>query len=77
MLYLIECYYFKLAPNANSRDLTFKEYALMDVSDVKHIKLIINDNQIITDLDMGLYHIIVKNATFILKNIIYHSSDIV
>jgi hypothetical protein len=41
----IECYYFKLAPNTNSRDLTFKEYALMDVSDVKHIKLIINENQ--------------------------------
>lgn len=42
----IPCYYFKLSPNTNSRDLTFKEYALMGVSSVKHIKIIINDNQL-------------------------------
>lgn len=41
----VGCYYFKLSPNTNSRDLTFKEYALMDVAAVKQVKLIINDNQ--------------------------------
>jgi hypothetical protein len=41
----IACYYFKLSPNVKSKDLTFKEYALMDVSAVKQIKIIINDNQ--------------------------------
>jgi hypothetical protein len=41
----IGCYYFKLAPNTGSRDLTFKEYALMDVAAVKQIKIIIADNQ--------------------------------
>ena len=41
----IGCYYFKLSPNVKSRDITFKEYALMDVSAVKQIKIIINENQ--------------------------------
>ena len=41
----IGCYYFKLAPSAKSKDITFKEYALMDVAAVKQIKLIITDNQ--------------------------------
>ena len=41
----IPIYYFKLTPNTGSRDLTFKEYALMDVEAVKQIKLIINDGQ--------------------------------
>lgn len=41
----IPCYYFKLAPEANSKDLTFKEYALMNVDSVKQIKLIITENQ--------------------------------
>ena len=41
----IACYYFKLSPNQNSRDLTFKEYALMNVETVKQVKLIIQDNQ--------------------------------
>jgi hypothetical protein len=41
----IPIYYFKLAPEANSADITFKEYTLMNVSDVKQIKLIITDNQ--------------------------------
>lgn len=42
----IPIYYFKLAPNVGSKDITFKEYALMDVESVKQIKLIINDNQL-------------------------------
>ena len=37
----IPIYYFKLSPNAGSKDLTFKEYALMNVESVKQIKLII------------------------------------
>ena len=41
----IPCYYFKLAPNTGSKDITFKEYALMDVESVKQIKIIIADNQ--------------------------------
>lgn len=41
----VSCYYFKLSPNSGSRDLTFKEYALMNVDTVKQIKLIIADNQ--------------------------------
>lgn len=39
----IPVYYFKLAHNANSKDLTFKEYALNDIEAVKQIKLIISD----------------------------------
>lgn len=41
----IPIYYFKLSPNAGSKDLTFKEYTLMDVESVKQIKLIIADGQ--------------------------------
>ena len=41
----IACYYFKLSPNTGSKDITFKEYALMDVESVKQIKIIITDNQ--------------------------------
>ena len=41
----IPCYYFKLSPNVGSKDITFKEYALMDVESVKQIKIIITDNQ--------------------------------
>lgn len=41
----IGCYYIKLSPNQNSRDLTFKEYALMGVESIKQIKIIITDNQ--------------------------------
>lgn len=37
--------YFKLNPEINSRDLTFKEYTLMNVESVKKIKLIIADGQ--------------------------------
>lgn len=39
----IPIYYFKLSPNAGSRDVTFKEYALMNVEAVKQLKLIIAD----------------------------------
>ena len=39
----IPIYYFKLAPNATSKDITFKEYTLMDVEQVKQIKLVIPD----------------------------------
>lgn len=41
----IPIYYFKLSANAKSKDITFKEYALMDVESVKQIKLIISDGQ--------------------------------
>lgn len=41
----IPCYYFKLMPDEGSRDITFKEYALMNVESVKQIKLIIAENQ--------------------------------
>ena len=41
----IPIYYFKLAPNIGSKDITFKEYTLMDVEAVKQIKLVIADGQ--------------------------------
>ena len=41
----IPIYYFKLSPNVGSKDITFKEYALMDVAAVKQIKLIVQDGQ--------------------------------
>lgn len=41
----IPIYYFKLKPDAGSKDITFKEYALMNVDSVKQIKLIITDGQ--------------------------------
>ena len=39
----IPIYYFKLSPNTNSKDITFKEYTLMDVESVKQLKLVIQD----------------------------------
>lgn len=39
----IPIYYFKLSPNKGSKDLTFKEYTLMNVEAVKQIKLIVAD----------------------------------
>ena len=39
----IPIYYFKLKPDSGSKDITFKEYALMNVAAVKQIKLIITD----------------------------------
>lgn len=41
----IPIYYFKLSGNKGSKDLTFKEYALMDVESVKQIKLVVPDGQ--------------------------------
>lgn len=41
----IPIYYFKLKPDSNSKDITFKEYTLMNVESVKQIKLIVNDGQ--------------------------------
>lgn len=41
----VPIYYFKLAPDTGSADLTFKEYTLMNVESVKQIKLIIADGQ--------------------------------
>lgn len=42
-LFGVDIYYFKLSPSAKSKDITFKEYALMDVEAVKMLKLIITD----------------------------------
>lgn len=41
----IPIYYFKLKPNQGSKDLTFKEYTLMDVEAPKQIKLMVQDGQ--------------------------------
>jgi len=41
----IPIYYFKLSPNVGSKDITFKEYTLMDVAAVKQIKLVVKDGQ--------------------------------
>ena len=41
----IPIYYFRLSPNAGSKDITFKEYALMDIDSVKQIKMIVTENQ--------------------------------
>ena len=41
----IPCYYIKLNPNSGSKDLTFKEYALMNVESIKQVKIVIQDNQ--------------------------------
>lgn len=41
----VPVYYFKLKPDAGAKDITFKEYTLMNVDSVKQIKIVINDNQ--------------------------------
>ena len=41
----VPCYYIILSPNQGSKDITFKEYALMDVESIKQIKIIIKDGQ--------------------------------
>lgn len=41
----IPIYYFKLSPNINSKDITFKEYSLMNVECVKQIKMIVRDGE--------------------------------
>ena len=40
----IPIYYIKLSPNANTKDVTFKEYALMGVEAIKQIKMVVQDN---------------------------------
>lgn len=42
-LFGLPCYYFKLSPNTKSKDITFKEYTLMDVESVKQIKIMVAD----------------------------------
>lgn len=41
----IPIYYFKLKPDSGSKDITFKEYTLMNVESAKQIKLIVNEGQ--------------------------------
>lgn len=41
----IDIYYFRLNPEGNSKDITFKEYTLMNVEPPKQIKLMIADGQ--------------------------------
>lgn len=41
----IPVYYIKLNPNQGSKDITFKEYALMNVEAIKQIKIVIQDNE--------------------------------
>ena len=41
----IPCYYIKLNPDVNSKDMTFKEYTLFGVEAIKQLKIIIADNQ--------------------------------
>lgn len=44
-MYGIPILYFKLNPNHGSKDITFKEYTLMDVDPPKNIKMVISDGQ--------------------------------
>lgn len=44
-LFGIGCYYFKLTPDTRSKDITFKEYTLMNVESVKQIKIMVRDGQ--------------------------------
>ena len=41
----IPCYYIKLTPDKNSKDIVFKEYTLLNVDTIKQIKIVIQDNQ--------------------------------
>lgn len=41
----IPCYYFRVLPDQDTKDLTFKEYVLHNVVDVKYIKLVVEDGQ--------------------------------
>lgn len=42
----IPCYYFRVSPDATSSDVTFKEYILHNVTDMKYIKLVCEDGQL-------------------------------
>lgn len=44
-LFGIPVYYFKVNPQITSKDLTFKEYTLMNVDSVKQIKIVVKDGQ--------------------------------
>lgn len=39
----IPCYYFRVTPENETKDYTFKEYVLHNVTDVKNIKLVLED----------------------------------
>jgi len=41
----IPCYYIKLKPEEMSKDMTFKEYTLMNVDSIKQVKIVIQDNE--------------------------------
>jgi len=41
----IPCYYFRVLPDQDTSDLTFKEYVLHNVEDVKYIKLVTQDGE--------------------------------
>lgn len=41
----IPCYYFRVLPDQDTSDLTFKEYVLHNVEDVKYIKLVVQDGE--------------------------------
>ena len=41
----IPCYYFRVLPNQDTEDLTFKEYVLHNVVDMKYLKLVCQDGQ--------------------------------
>lgn len=42
-LFGIPVYYFRVTPDSDTKDLTFKEYTLHDVEDIKLVKLILQD----------------------------------
>ena len=41
----IPCYYFRVLPDQDTSDLTFKEYVLHNVEEVKYIKLVVQDGE--------------------------------
>ena len=41
----IPCYYFRVLPDHETSDYTFKEYLLHNVVDMKHLKLVLQDGQ--------------------------------
>lgn len=41
----IPCYYFRVLPDQETKDLTFKEYLLHNVVDMKYLKLVCQDGQ--------------------------------
>ena len=41
----IPCYYFRVLPDQNTADLTFKEYVLHNIVDMKYLKLVCRDGE--------------------------------